>query len=65
MGNTFVSTNHTNDKTINNQHLLSPKMDVVFQALFGSIDSGQITSKFLEAILGRSITIGLELMLTN
>lgn len=35
--------------------LLSPKLDVVFQALFGEIGSEQITSKFLEAILNQKI----------
>lgn len=35
--------------------LLSPKLDVVFQALFGEVGSEQITSKFLEAILQQEI----------
>ena len=40
----------------NNQTLLSPKIDVVFQALFGEVGNEQITSKFLEAILQKKIT---------
>jgi predicted transposase/invertase (TIGR01784 family) len=52
MSDNFNSTlNQTKDKT-----LLSPKLDIVFQALFGASDSGPITSKFLEAILGRKIS---------
>ncbi len=35
--------------------LLSPKLDVVFQALFGEVGSEEITSKFLEAILNQKI----------
>lgn len=35
--------------------LLSPKLDVVFQALFGEVRSEEITSKFLEAILNQKI----------
>lgn len=35
--------------------LLSPKLDVVFQALFGEVGSEKITSKFLEAILQQKI----------
>lgn len=31
--------------------LLSPKLDVVFQALFGEVGSERITKKFLEAII--------------
>ena len=35
--------------------LLSPKLDVVFQALFGEIGSETITTNFLEAILEQKI----------
>ena len=35
--------------------LLSPKLDIVFQALFGEVGSEKITKKFLEAILERKI----------
>ena len=34
---------------------LSPKLDVVFQALFGEAGSEKFTSKFLEAILKEKI----------
>ncbi len=37
------------------QSLLCPKLDVVFQALFGEVGSETITSKFLEAILEQKI----------
>lgn len=36
-------------------NILSPKLDVVFQALFGEVGSEQITSKFLESILNQKI----------
>ncbi len=39
----------------NETTLLSPKLDVVFQALFGEIGSESITSKLLESILKRPI----------
>ena len=39
-----------------NVKLLSPKIDVVFQALFGEIGSEEITKSFLEAILKQKIT---------
>ena len=35
--------------------LLSPKLDVVFQALFGEVGSEAITKRFLENILERKI----------
>ena len=35
--------------------LMSPKMDVVFQALFGEVGNERITKKFLEAVLERKI----------
>ena len=34
---------------------LSPKLDVVFQALFGEVGSERITKRFLENILERKI----------
>ena len=39
--------------------LLCPKLDVVFQALFGEVGSEAITTKFLEAIL-EVITLSYE-----
>lgn len=36
--------------------LLSPKMDVVFQVLFGEVGSEEITKDFLKAILNEEIT---------
>ena len=41
----------TNEK----RKLLSPKLDVVFQALFGEVGSERITKKFLEAILDKKL----------
>ena len=35
--------------------LLSPKLDVIFQALFGEVGSERITKKFLEAILDEQL----------
>lgn len=35
--------------------ILSPKLDVVFQSLFGEVGSEEITTRFLEAILKRKI----------
>ena len=35
--------------------LLSPKIDVVFQALFGEVGNERITKKFLENIMNRKI----------
>ena len=35
--------------------LLSPKIDIIFQTLFGEIGNERITKKFLEAILEREI----------
>ena len=35
---------------------LSPKLDVVFQALFGEVGSEEFTSRFLEAILKKKIS---------
>lgn len=35
--------------------LLSPKMDIVFQVLFGEVGSEEITKEFLEAILKKKI----------
>ena len=39
----------------NNFKTLSPKLDVVFQALFGEVESESITKDFLEKILKRKI----------
>ena len=39
----------------NGNRLLSPKLDVVFQALFGEVGNERITKEFLEAILERKI----------
>lgn len=39
----------------NTHELLSPKIDIVFQALFGEVGNEQITLKFLEAILDKKI----------
>lgn len=36
--------------------LLSPKLDVVFQALFGEVGSERITARFLESILQQEIS---------
>ena len=35
--------------------LLSPKLDVVFQTLFGEVGSERITKKFLEAKLDKKL----------
>ena len=35
--------------------LLSPKLDVIFQALFGEVGSERITKRFLEAILDKKL----------
>ena len=35
--------------------ILSPKLDVVFQALFGEVGSEKITTSLLEAILKQKI----------
>lgn len=37
-------------------YLLSPKIDIVFQALFGEVGNEQITLKFLEEILNKKIS---------
>lgn len=39
----------------NKPKLLSPKIDVIFQILFGEVGSERITKKFLEAILNKKI----------
>lgn len=44
---------NANEKT--NKKTLSPKIDVVFQALFGEVGSERITKKFLETILKQQI----------
>ena len=48
--------NYLKSRTKDEEELLSPKLDVVFQALFGEIGSEKITTKFLESILKRSIS---------
>ena len=42
-------------KEENKPHTLSPKLDVVFQALFGEVGSERITKSFLETILNQKI----------
>ena len=44
-----------NVKKIKGRKLLSPKLDVIFQALFGEVGNERITKKFLEAILDRKL----------
>ena len=39
----------------NKPKMLSPKVDVIFQILFGEVGSERITKKFLEAILNQKI----------
>lgn len=39
------------ESTKERSKLLSPKLDIVFQALFGEVGSEKITKRFLEAIL--------------
>lgn len=41
---------------LSERRLLSPKMDFVFQVLFGEVGSEEITKQFLEAILKEKIT---------
>lgn len=43
-------------KDRNEKKLLSPKIDVVFQVLFGEVGSEEITKDFLEAVLNEKIT---------
>lgn len=47
--------NNNSEKT-KERKLLSPKMDIVFQVLFGEVGSEEITKDFLEAILKERIT---------
>ena len=54
MENKTETKNNTKEEN-EEKKLLSPKLDVVFQALFGEIGSERITKKFLEAILERKI----------
>ena len=44
-----------NVKKHKGRKLLSPKLDVIFQALFGEVGNERITKKFLEAILDRKL----------
>ena len=37
------------------ERILSPKIDIVFQSLFGEVGSERITKKFLESILEEKI----------
>ncbi len=43
------------EKTSQKKKILSPKLDVIFQALFGEVGSERITKKFLEAILDKKL----------
>ena len=43
------------EKEENKPKLLSPKVDIIFQILFGEVGSEIITKKFLEAILNKKI----------
>ena len=43
------------EKEENKPKLLSPKVDIIFQILFGEVGSERITKKFLEAILNKKI----------
>ena len=54
MKNKIETRNNTKEEN-EEKKLLSPKLDVVFQALFGEIGSERITKEFLEAILERKI----------
>ena len=54
MKNKTETKNNTKEEN-EEKKLLSPKLDVVFQALFGEIGSERITKEFLEAILERKI----------
>lgn len=44
-------TEELKENTKERSKLLSPKLDIVFQALFGEVGSEKITKRFLEAIL--------------
>ena len=44
------------ETNVENTHLLSPKIDFVFQVLFGELGSEFITKELLEAILGKEIS---------
>ena len=44
-----------NKPTKEKTKLLSPKLDIVFQTLFGEVGSERITKKFLEAILDKKL----------
>lgn len=54
MNNEGKIKNNTKDES-NKRKLLSPKLDVVFQALFGEVGNERITKEFLEAILEKKI----------
>ena len=44
------------NQELNERRLLSPKMDFVFQVLFGEVGNEEITKDFLEAVLKEKIT---------
>lgn len=46
---------YMSEKEKKKNKLLSPKMDIVFQVLFGEVGSEEITKEFLEAILKKKI----------
>ena len=46
----------SSDNETKETKILSPTIDVVFQALFGEEGSEDITKRFLEQILGEKIT---------
>ena len=50
-----VETKNNTKEGKEEKKLLSPKLDVVFQALFGEVGNERITKEFLEAILERKI----------
>lgn len=43
------------DLELSERRLLSPKMDFVFQVLFGEVGNEEITKQFLEAILKKKL----------
>ena len=51
----FKNTNTNEKKNKKKRKLLSPKMDLVFQVLFGEVGNENITKNFLEAILQEPI----------
>ena len=53
--NIIVGGEYMSEKKKEKNKILSPKMDVVFQVLFGENGSEEITKNFLEAVLKRKI----------